>query len=337
MLIGLLAASLQAEPDILINGAGATFPYPIYSQWAYKYNQLTGVRINYQSIGSGGGIQQIKAGTVHFGASDAPLTAKELSEHGLFQFPLIIGGVAPIVNVKGIQADQLKLTGELLADIYLGKITRWNDPAIQRINPDLKLPADNITPVRRADGSGTTWIFTHYLAEISLEWAEKVGAEKAVSWPTGVGGKGNEGVSAYVQRISGSIGYVEFAYALQNKLITTLLRNKEGSFVTPTLESFQAAAASADWVKAPGFHLVLVNQPGESSWPITGASFIIIQAHQNNRTLARAMLQFFDWCYHHGSDSALKLRYVPMPDHVVNLVQEAWSKQILCEGKTVWE
>jgi len=277
-----------------INGAGATFPYPVYSQWAYKYNKINGMQLNYQSIGSGGGIAQIKAKTVDFGASDAPLTAQELNESGLFQFPMVMGGVVATINIPGIKNNTLKLSSNILADIYLGKIKKWNDPAITGINPGLKLPDKDITVVHRADGSGTTWIFTNYLEKVSKDWASKVGSGKAVSWPAGVGGKGNEGVAAYVQRIGGAIGYVEYAYALQNKMTTILLNNKSGKYVTPSIESFQEAAANADWTNAPGFYMVLTDQPGEKSWPITGASFILIYKNQIDPVKAKTMLEFFD-------------------------------------------
>jgi len=319
-----------------IDGAGATFPYPLYSQWAYKYNQITGMELNYQSIGSGGGIQQIKARTVDFGASDAPLEPKELDEFGLIQFPMVIGGVVPVIHLECINAGQLRLSSDALAQIFLGKITKWNDPAIASLNPEVKFPDKDITVVHRADGSGTTWIFTNYLAAVSTDWKENVGADKAVSWLVGVGGKGNEGVSAYVSRIDGSIGYVEFAYALQNKLAHVLLQNRDGKFVAPTKESFMAAAANADWRNAPGFHLVLVNQPGEDSWPITGASFILIYKEQVDAGKTSTMLDFFDWCYKHGKQIATDLDYVPIPDNVVELVESVWHDQLRASGKTLW-
>jgi phosphate transport system substrate-binding protein len=330
----LTPAALSA--DQVINGAGATFPYPIYSQWAYKYNQLTGVRLNYQSIGSGGGIQQIKSKTVDFGASDAPLKIEELNAHGLTQFPMVMGGVVPVINVKGIQPGQLKLDGATLADIFLGKITQWNDPAIQALNPEIKLPNRAIAVVRRSDGSGTTWVFTHYLAAVSPEWKEKVGADKAVAWPVGNGGKGNEGVAAYVQQLEGSIGYVEYAYALQNQMTYVLLKNRDGNFVAPTKETFSAAAANADWKNSPGYYVVLVDQPGKDSWPITGASFIIVYKEQTNAGIAKAMLNFFDWCFKHGAEMAESLDYVPMPLNVVELVETTWKNEIRANGKPVW-
>jgi len=319
-----------------INGAGASFPYPLYSQWAYEYNQLTGLKMNYQSIGSGGGIRQIKAKTVDFGTSDAPLKAEELDEFGMIQFPMIMGGVVPVVNIEGVGQGELKLDAKALVDIFLGKIVKWNDPAIARLNPDLELPKQAITVVHRADGSGTTWIFTKYLSAVSPEWEKNVGANKAVQWPVGVGGKGNEGVASYVKRVKGSIGYVEFAYAIQNKLSYILLQNRNGNFVAPTKENFMDAAGNADWENAPGFYLVLVDQPGENSWPITGASFIIIYNEQQDLNTVKEMLKFFDWCYKHGQDIALKLDYVPMPDNVVQLVQKKWKSELRHEDKPVW-
>jgi len=319
-----------------INGAGASFPYPIYSQWAYKYGQTTGVQLNYQSIGSGGGIAQIKAKTVDFGASDAPLQVEELAQAGLLQFPMVMGGVVPVVNLKGLETGKLKLSGPVLADIYLGKITKWNDQAITAMNQGLKLPATEITVVHRADGSGTTWIFTNYLAKVSKEWQEKVGSDKSVAWPVGVGGKGNEGVASYVQQINGAIGYVEFAYALENKIPYAQMQNRAGKFVQPTIESFQASAANADWEKAPGFYMVLTDQPGEASWPISGASFILIYKNQPDTDKAREMLKFFDWCYKHGEEQARKLHYVPMPKKVVELVEKGWSNEIQAGGKPIW-
>ncbi len=337
VLIAGIVAIANAQTVKVVDGAGASFPYPLYSQWAYKYNQITGVRLNYQSIGSGGGIRQIKAGTVDFGASDAPMKAEELEKSGLIQFPMVIGGVVPVVNIKGMKPGEIKIDPKTLADIFMGKITKWNDTAIAALNPGIKLPKKDITVVHRADGSGTTWIFTKYLAAVSKTWASQVGANKAVSWPVGVGGKGNEGVASYVKRINGSIGYVEFAYALQNNLTYALLKNRDGKFLAPTKDNFMAAAANADWKHAAGFYLVLVNQPGESSWPITGASFIIIYKKQSDKDRARTMLDFFDWCYQHGKETALKLDYVPMPDNVVDLVEKVWTKEVEAGGKTVWE
>ena len=332
----LLLIAGTAFAGATINGAGATFPYPVYGQWAWLYNKDTGVKLNYQSIGSGGGIRQIKAKTVDFGASDAPLKAEELKEDGLLQFPMIMGGVVPVVNVPGIAAGQLKLSGSTLADIFLGKITKWNDAAISEENPGTNLPDSAITVVYRADGSGTTWIFTNYLSKVSAAWKDSVGNAKSVKWPSGVGGKGNEGVAAYVQRIKGSIGYVEYAYALQNKLAYSLLQNRDGNYVAPTSATFQAAAANADWEKAEGFYLVLTDQPGAESWPITGASFILVHKEQANAETAKEVLKFFDWCYRNGSKTAEKLDYVPMPEKVIRLVENTWKEQIKAAGKPVW-
>ncbi|MFA6472859.1 MAG: phosphate ABC transporter substrate-binding protein PstS [Candidatus Latescibacterota bacterium] len=320
-----------------LNGAGATFPYPVYSQWAFQYNKIAGLELNYQSIGSGGGIQQIKAKTVDFGASDAPLTKEELDQSGLIQFPMIMGGVVLVVNVEGVKPGQMRLTPEVLADIFLGKIKNWNDPAVKEINPGVKFPNRAITIVHRSDGSGTTWIFTNYLDKVSPEWHTKVGTDKTVAWPVGVAGKGNEGVSAYVTRIQGSIGYVEFAYALTNKMAYTQLRNSAGEFLQPTIETFQAAAANADWENAPGFYMVLTDQPGKQSWPITGASFILIYKEQKNNQIAKNMFNFFDWSFRNGDETARKLFYVPMPDKVVKLVEERWAKEVTSNGSPVWK
>lgn len=320
-----------------INGAGATFPFPVYSQWAYQYHRVTKVRLNYQSIGSGGGIRQIKAKTVDFGASDAPLKPAELDAAGLLQFPMIMGGVVPVVNVPGVKGGQLKLDGQLLADIFQGKVTKWNDARIKSENKDLSLPDQAITVVHRSDGSGTTWIFTNYLTKVSAAWAKDVGNNKAVNWPVGVGGKGNEGVASYVQRVKGSIGYVEYAYALQNKMSYALLQNQSGNFVAPTSETFQAAAAGADWANAKGYYLVLTDQPGDKSWPITGASFILVYKDQVKPETAKAVLSFFDWCYQNGGEIANKLDYVPMPAKVVKMVEETWRKEIKAKGEPVWK
>lgn len=330
------AAAVGWAGEKVLNGAGATFPYPIYSQWAHEYHAQSGVQLNYQSIGSGGGIAQIKAKTVDFGASDAPLKPEELKESGLIQFPMVIGGVVPVVNLKGVKPGELRLTPDLLADIFLGKVTKWNDPALVRENPGLKLPNQAITVVHRADGSGTTWIFTNYLDQVSAEWHAKVGCEKSVSWPTGVGGKGNEGVAAYVQNVSGAIGYVELAYALQNQMTSARLKNRDGEFVAPTIQSFQAAAANADWKNAPGFYLVLTNQPGRESWPITGASFILLYREQADAQQAKTMLSFFDWCYRNGAAAAEQLHYVPLPLSVVELVENTWKTEVKSKGRPVW-
>jgi phosphate transport system substrate-binding protein len=335
----LLAAALSASPLLAadISGAGATFPYPIYAKWAEAYKAKSGVGLNYQSIGSGGGIKQIKAKTVDFGASDMPLEPKDLNESGLIQWPMVMGGVVPVLNVPGIGPGQVKITGPVLADIYLGKITKWNDPALTKLNPGVKLPATAISVVHRSDGSGTTFIFTHYLSQVSPEWKQKVGENTSVSFPTGVGGKGNEGVASYAGRIPGAIGYVEYAYALQNKLAYMLMQNQAGQYVKPSSESFQAAAANADWAKAPGFYLLLTNQPGAKSWPITGATFILFYKQQDKPEIAREVLKFFDWAYHNGDKLAEQLDYVPMPDKVMEMVEKTWATGIKgADGKPVW-
>ncbi|MFQ5479403.1 MAG: phosphate ABC transporter substrate-binding protein PstS [Candidatus Binatia bacterium] len=335
------AASLGGAPaqaDSAINGAGATFPYPIYGKWAYSYNEQTGVRLNYQSIGSGGGIKQIKAKTVDFGASDAPLKAEELEQFGLIQFPMIMGGVVPVVHVEGVEAGQLRLTAAELANIYLGEIAKWNDARIAATNPGLRLPDKAITVVHRADGSGTTWIFTNYLSKVSPEWKQKIGNAKTVAWPAGVGGKGNEGVAAFVQKLDGSIGYVEYAYAIQSDMAYALLENHDGNFVAPTSENFQAAAAGADWSHAEGYYLVLTDQPGTSSWPITGASFILLHKQQADAAQAKRVLQFFDWCYRNGAEAARSLDYVPMPKGVAEMVRATWAEVLRDHsGNPIWQ
>ncbi len=321
-----------------ISGAGATFPYPVYSKWAAAYNLETGVKFNYQSIGSGGGIKQIKAKTVDFGASDAPLKPGDLDKSGLLQFPMIMGGVVPVVNLKGVGPGDLKLSNALLADIYLGKIKKWNNSRIKADNPDLTLPSKSIMVVHRSDGSGTTWIFTNYLSKVSPEWKNKVGNEKAVAWPAGIGGKGNEGVASYVMRIKGSIGYVEYAYALQNHLSNVKLKNRDGGYVDPSSKTFQAAAANADWTHAKEFYMVLTNQPGKDSWPITGASFILMYKKQVEPNTAKAVLKFFDWAYHNGSKMAQNLDYIPMPANVVELVEKTWHNDIRDrQNRQIWK
>jgi phosphate transport system substrate-binding protein len=320
-----------------ITGAGATFPYPIYAKWAEEYKKASGNGLNYQSIGSGGGIKQIKAKTVDFGASDMPLKAEELESEGLMQFPAIMGGVVPVVNLDGVAPGQLKLTGQVLADIYLGKVTKWNAPEIANLNPGVKLPAEDITVVHRADGSGTSFLFTDYLSKTNPEFKSKVGAGTAVKWPTGVGGKGNEGVAANVQRIKHSIGYVEYAYAKRNKMSHAQLQNRDGQFVQPDDETFKSAAASADWAKTPGFAVVLTDQAGKNSWPITGASFILMHKAQADGAKGKEVLKFFDWAYKNGGAMATELEYVSMPAPVVKLVQDYWKAQLKDgSGKAVW-
>ncbi|MDQ6628931.1 MAG: phosphate ABC transporter substrate-binding protein PstS [Pseudomonadota bacterium] len=317
-----------------VTGAGATFPAPIYAKWADAYNKATGARLNYQSIGSGAGIQQIRAKTVDFGASDMPLSDDTLAKDGLVQFPTVIGGVVPVVNIKGIAAGQIKLTGQVLGDIYLGKITNWNDPALTALNPGVPLPSEAISPIRRADGSGTTFIFTNYLSKVNADWKAKVGEGTAVNWTTGVGGKGNEGVSAYVQRIPNSIGYVEYAYAKQNKMTYTQLKNKDGNFVPPDADNFKAAAAAADWSKS--FFQLLTDQAGKDAWPISGATFILMHKAQDKPVKAANALKFFDWAYGHGDKMADDLEYVPLPAPVKELVRKSWSANIHdASGKAV--
>ncbi|HXJ10449.1 MAG TPA: phosphate ABC transporter substrate-binding protein PstS [Burkholderiales bacterium] len=311
-----------------ITGAGATFPYPIYAKWADAYKKESGVGMNYQSIGSGGGIKQITAKTVDFGASDAPMKPEDLEKNGLIQFPAIMGGVVPVINVKGIGAGKLKLTGPLLADIYLGKVKKWNDPAIARLNAGVSLPDQAISAVYRSDGSGTTFLYTNYLSKVSADWKSTVGEGTAVKWPTGVGGKGNEGVANYVSRIDGAIGYVEYAYAKQNRLAYAMMQNRDGRFVAPDDESFRAAAAGADWAKAPGMYLILTDQAGKASWPITGASFILIHKVQEKPDSAREVFRFFDWSFKNGGKMASELDYVPMPEAVVKLIRSTWKEQV---------
>jgi len=320
-----------------ITGAGATFPYPIYAKWAEEYKKATGTGLNYQSIGSGGGIKQIKAKTVDFGASDMPLKQEELEKEGLMQFPAVMGGVVPVVNLEGVAPGQIKLTGQVLADIYLGKITKWNAPEIAADNAGVKLPAQEITVVHRADGSGTSFLFTDYLSKANFDFKSKVGSGTAVKWPVGVGGKGNEGVAANVQRVRNSIGYVEYAYAKKNKMNHVQLKNRDCQFVQPDAENFKAAASNADWAKTPGFAVVLTDQPGKASWPITGASFILMHKVQADPAKGKEVLKFFDWAYKNGGAMAAELDYVAMPASVVKQVQDAWKTQLKDgSGKSVW-
>ncbi|MEZ0306899.1 MAG: phosphate ABC transporter substrate-binding protein PstS [Ramlibacter sp.] len=317
-----------------VTGAGASFPAPLYAKWAGDYNKATGVRINYQSVGSGAGLRQVEAKTVDFGASDAPLKDEELAAKGLVQFPMVIGGVIPVVNIKGISAGQLKLNGQVLGDIYLGKITKWTDPAIKALNPSLPLPDAAIAPVRRADGSGTSFIFTNYLAKVNAEWKTKVGEGTAVNWPTGAGGKGNEGVAAFVGRLPNSIGYVEYAYVKQNKMTYAQLQNASGAFVSPDDGAFKAAAAGADWSRS--FYQILTNQPGAQAWPITGATFILMHKVQEKPAQAATSLKFFEWAYKNGDQTADDLDYVPMPAGVKGQVEKAWAGIRDASGKSVY-
>ncbi len=316
-----------------ITGAGATFPAPIYSKWAAEYNKATGVKVNYQSIGSGGGIKQIDSKTVDFGASDMPLTDEVLKTKGQMQFPTVMGGVVPVVNIKGIESGQLKLTGQLLGDIYLGKVARWNDPAIKALNPTLALPDAAIAQVRRADGSGTTFIFTNYLSKVSPEWKSKVGEGTAVNWPVGAGGKGNEGVAAFVARLPNSLGYVEYSYVKQNKMTYAVVQNSAGNFVKPEDDTFKAAAAGADWAKS--FYQILTNQPGKDAWPISGATFILMHTKQDKPVNATEVLKFFSWAYKNGDKTAADLDYVPMPKPVIAAIEKSWGEIKDTAGKPV--
>jgi len=318
--VPLLMGSAWAQD---VTGAGASFPAPVYAKWADAFHKATGARVNYQSVGSGAGIKQIKGKTVDFGATDMPLKDEELKADGLVQFPTVIGGVVPVVNIKGITPGQIKLTGTVLADIYLGKITKWNDAAITALNPGVSLPDSTIAPVRRADGSGTSFLFTHYLSQVSADWKAKVGEGTAVNWPTGAGGKGNEGVAAFVQRLPNSIGYVEYAYAKQNRMSHVLLQNKDGVFVAPDDLTFKAAAANAQWAKS--FNQVLTQQAGKDSWPITGATFILMHAQSAKPAQSAAALKFFDWAFDKGDAMATDLEYVPLPEPVKALVRKAWT------------
>jgi phosphate transport system substrate-binding protein len=333
-----VAAAAFAVPALAVDitGAGATFPYPIYAKWADAYKKATGSSMNYQSIGSGGGIKQITAKTVDFGASDMPMKPADLQKNGLVQFPAIMGGVVPVFKVPGVKPGELKFTGKLLADIYLGKVTKWNDPAIAQLNPGAKLPADTITVVHRSDGSGTTFLWTNYLSKVSPEFKGTVGEGTSVKWPAGVGGKGNEGVASYVQKINGSLGYVEYAYAKQNKLAHGQVQNKAGKFVQPEDVTFKAAAAGADWNSVPGMGVVLTDQPGDQSWPVTGASFILIHAKQEKPASAKEVLKFFEWSFRNGQGMAGELDYVPMPETVVKQIQAAWKGISDSSGKTLY-
>ena len=309
-----------------VTGAGATFPAPIYAKWADAYHKATGARINYQSVGSGAGIKQIKSKTVDFGASDMPLADDELAKDGLIQFPTVIGGVVPVLNIAGITPGQVKLTGAVLGDIYLGKITKWNDAALTALNPGVPLPAADISVVRRADGSGTSFIFTNYLSKVNPEWKAKVGEGTAVNWPIGAGGKGNEGVAAFVQRLPNSIGYLEYAYVKQNKMTYALLKNKDGNFVKPSDDAFKAAAAGADWTKT--FHQVTTDQPGKDAWPISNPTYILMYKSQDKPANASNALKFFEWAYNNGDQTADDLDYVPLPSAVKDLVRKHWAANI---------
>jgi phosphate transport system substrate-binding protein len=327
-------AAIAAAVDI--SGAGATFPYPIYAKWADAYRKLTGIGLNYQSIGSGGGIKQIKAKTVTFGASDMPLKPDDLKAAGLLQFPMIIGGVVPVVNIKGIQGGQLHLDGATVASIYLGDITQWDDPKIKRLNPKLNLPSTAIAPVYRSDGSGTNFLFSDYLSKASPKFLSSIGANTSVQWPTGIGAKGNEGVANMTTQTDGAIGYVEYAYAKQNKMAYTLLTNKAGAAVAPSADSFQAAASNADWVHADSYYLILTDQAGAKSWPITGASFILLYKQPDDPAPVKEALKFFAWAYKDGASMAAELDYVPLPPALIAQVKKTWATEITSGGKPVW-
>lgn len=322
---------------VSVSGAGATFPYPVYAKWAKTYMQIVRCNLSYQPVGSGSGIAQIKAGAVDFGASDEPLRAEELKNNELLQFPMIMGAIVPIINIGGVRNGELKLTPELLADIFLGKIKKWNDRRIMMVNPDLRLPEQEITVAHRADGSGTTWIFTNYLSKVSTEWQTTIGNDKSVSWVTGIGARGNQGVAAIVKKISGSIGYVEYAYAFRDKMNCVQLQNKAGRFVAPTMDTFRSTAANATWDESQGFYMVLTDQAGDNSWPIMGVSYILVHRNQANSEKSFAMMNFFDWCFRQGQDLAIDLHYVPIPPNVYDRVQSQWSKEIFVNGAPVWK
>ncbi len=328
VVIGFLAAAIVPAAAVEISGAGATFPYPIYAKWADTYKKDTGVGLNYQSIGSGGGIKQIEARTVTFGATDAPLKGPDLDKNGLVQFPMVMGGIVPVLNVEGVKAGELVLDGATLAGIFLGAVKNWDDPAIKKLNPGAKLPAQAIAVVHRSDGSGTTFNFTYYLAEVSPDWKSQVGTNTSVEWPVGIGAKGNEGVSNNVAQTKGSIGYVEYAYALQNKLVFTKMVNKDGKTVAPTSEAFQAAAANADWNSVPGYGVILANEPGATSWPMTAATFILIPKQPPDPVASAEALKFFAWAYNKGDKMAEELDYVPMPKKVVAEIEKMWASEI---------
>ena len=335
LVAGLVSASAlpQALAQQEATGAGASFPAPLYSKWAADYNKATGVKINYQSVGSGAGLKQIEAKTVDFGASDAPLKDEDLKAKGLVQFPTVIGGIVPVINVAGIKPGELKLSGQVLGDIYLGKITKWNDPAIAALNAGLALPDATIAPVRRADGSGTTFGFTNYLSKVNPEWKSKVGEGTAVNWPTGAGGKGNEGVAAFVGRLPNSIGYVEYAYVKQNKMNYAKLQNAAGNFVSPDDDNFKAAAAGAEWEKS--FYQILTNQPGKDAWPITSATFILMNKTQDKPVQAATSLKFFEWAYKGGDKTASDLDYVAMPESVKGVIMKSWDSIKDASGKAI--
>lgn len=334
----LVAATFNVSANTTINGAGATFPHPIYAKWAEQYQQATGIQINYQAIGSGGGIRQITAKTVDFGATDAPLTIDALNKEEMIQFPMVMGAIVPVVNIPGIEAGEMKLTGELLADIYLGKIDNWNNEQIVALNSDLTIPSQPIYVVHRSDGSGTTFNFTEYLAQVNEDWKNQVGVGKDITWPrqaTTIGGNGNAGVANFVSRTRGAIGYVEYAFAKQNDLTHTQMDSAEGKFLQPTMETFQSAAANGDWASAPGYHLLLNNQPGADSWPMTAATFILMHKDQKDAAKAQEIINFFNWSYENGADAAEELDYIPMPKAVTKMVNDTWSQELTTDGKAI--
>jgi phosphate transport system substrate-binding protein len=332
----MLAAASNVQAAGTISGAGATFPQPVYAKWAEDYKAKTGVSLNYQAIGSGGGIKQINASTVDFGASDKPLKPDDLAAGGLAMFPTVVGGVVPVMNLPGIKPGQIRMTGANLADIYRGAIKKWNDPLLAKANPGVPLPNLPITVVHRSDGSGTTFLFTTYLSMKAQHWASEVGANDAVQWPVGLGGKGNDGVAAFVKQTPGAIGYVEYAYAKQNAMTFALMQNKDGKFVTPDAKNFAAAAANAKWASAPGFYLLLLDQPGADAWPITGATFILVHTKQADAAKGKEVLEFFDWCYKNGDAAAVQLDYVPLPASVKDLIRKSWAKVQGPDGKPVY-
>ncbi|MEO7496517.1 MAG: phosphate ABC transporter substrate-binding protein PstS [Massilia sp.] len=338
LVVGSAAAiAMSSAQAAEVTGAGSSFMAPIATKWAESYKAATGNSVNYSSVGSGAGIKQIKAKTVNFGASDMPLKAEELAADGLFQFPAIIGGVVPVVNIEGVAPGQLKLTGAVIADIYTGKITKWNAAEIAALNPGVKLPAEDITVIYRADGSGTTFLFTDFLSKTSADFKTKIGSGTAVKWIAGQGGKGNEGVAAYVQRLKGSIGYVEWAYAKKNKMAHTQLKNKDGVFLQPDDDNFRAAAANAEWAKTPGFGVVLTDQAGKASWPITGTTFVLLHKSQDDAAKGKEVLKFFDWAYKNGGQQATDLDYVPLPAAVIKQIEDAWKANLKdASGKAIW-
>ena len=334
---GIIALSSIASLAKSINGAGASFPAPVYRVWTYNYKQATKTKVNYQSVGSGAGINQIKSKTVDFGASDKPLKKAELDKHGLIQFPMLMGGVVVVANIPGIKANQLKLDGETLAKIFSGRIRRWNHPEITSLNPNLNIPAMPVSVVHRSDGSGTTWIFTNYLSKVSENWKKNIGCGKSVKWTAGYGGQKNPGVANNVKKISGSIGYIEYTYAVESKIPTVMLKNKAGKFVKPEIKSFQAAGANADWKNAPGYYMVLTDKAGDGSWPITGVTYILVYKKQKDLAKAKGLLKYFDWCYKQGASVAARLKYVPIPKSVIAMVEKSWAKEITVNGGKVWQ